>query len=153
TALVLATCPRLVRRRLARRLPAHWIDVRGALDTCTTFGEMDASGRGYFGWPAAARAVTGRRALALRARLLARALLAELGAPPMKPTHPTDWSSGASVRHAGAVVIVGTHSASPRAAAIARSASSGFMAITRSPGRRAPRPAPGVFARGGSIPG
>ena len=42
---------------------------------------MDASGRGYFGWPAAARAVTGRRALALRARLLARALLAELGAP------------------------------------------------------------------------
>src|SRR5205814_272552 len=77
----LSTRPRRVRRRLARRLPAHWIDVRGALDTCTTFGEMDASGRGYFGWPAAARAVTGRRALALRARLLARALLAELGAP------------------------------------------------------------------------
>jgi creatinine amidohydrolase/Fe(II)-dependent formamide hydrolase-like protein len=81
TALVLATCPRLVRRRLARRLPPHWIDVRAALETCTTFAEMDASGRGYFGWPAAARGATGRRALAVRARLLARALLAELGAP------------------------------------------------------------------------
>jgi creatinine amidohydrolase len=81
TALVLATCPRLVRRRLARRLPPHWIDVRAALETCTTFAEMDASGRGYFGWPAAARGATGRRTLAVRARLLARALLAELGAP------------------------------------------------------------------------
>jgi creatinine amidohydrolase/Fe(II)-dependent formamide hydrolase-like protein len=81
TALVLATYPRLVRRRLARRPPPHWIDVRRALETCTTFAEMDPTGRGYFGWPAAARAATGRRALALRARLLARALVAELGTP------------------------------------------------------------------------
>ena len=81
TALVLATRPRLVRRRLARRLPPHWIDVRGALAAGQTFGEMDASGRGYFGWPAAARAATGRKGLALRARLIARVVLAELGAP------------------------------------------------------------------------
>jgi hypothetical protein len=33
------------------------------------------------------------------------------------------------VRHAGEVVIVGTQIASPRAAAIARRISSGFMAI------------------------
>src|SRR5919108_572662 len=55
TALVLATRPRLVRRRLVRRLPPHWIDVRAALASCTTFAEMDPSGRGYFGWPAVAR--------------------------------------------------------------------------------------------------
>lgn len=80
TAVVLATRPRLVRRALARRLPPHWIDVRTALAAGKTFGRMDASGRGYFGWPAAARATTGRRALTLRARLIARGLLDELGA-------------------------------------------------------------------------
>jgi creatinine amidohydrolase len=82
TAVVLATRPRVVRRRLAGRLPPHWIDVRAALAAGRTFAEMDASGRGYFGWPAAARAATGRRGLALRARLIARVLLAELGPPP-----------------------------------------------------------------------
>jgi hypothetical protein len=70
-----------VRARVARRLAPHWIDVRRALAAGKTFGEMDASGRGYFGWPAAARASTGRRALALRARLIARVVLAELGVP------------------------------------------------------------------------
>ena len=81
TSVVLAVRPRLVRARVARRLAPHWIDVRRALAAGKTFGEMDASGRGYFGWPAAARASTGRRALALRARLIARVVLAELGAP------------------------------------------------------------------------
>jgi creatinine amidohydrolase len=81
TSLVLAVRPRLVRARLARRLPPHWIDVRAALAAGQTFGEMDASGRGYFGWPAVARALTGRRALTLRARLLARVVLAGLGPP------------------------------------------------------------------------
>jgi creatinine amidohydrolase len=81
TSVVLAVRPRLVRARVARRLPPQWIDVRAALAAGKTFGEMDASGRGYFGWPAAARAATGRRALALRARLLARVVLAALGPP------------------------------------------------------------------------
>jgi creatinine amidohydrolase len=81
TSLVLATRPRLVRARLARRLPPHWTDVRAALAAGKTFREMDASGRGYFGWPAAARASTGRRGLALRAKLIARVLLAALGPP------------------------------------------------------------------------
>jgi creatinine amidohydrolase/Fe(II)-dependent formamide hydrolase-like protein len=81
TSVVLALRPRLVRARLARRLPPHWIDVRAALAAGKTFGQMDASGRGYFGWPAAARASTGRRALALRARLIARGLLVDLGRP------------------------------------------------------------------------
>jgi creatinine amidohydrolase len=81
TALVLATRPRLVRRRLVERLPPQWIDFRAALRDGASFADLDPSGRGYFGWPAAARAATGRRALALRARLLARVLRAELGPP------------------------------------------------------------------------
>jgi creatinine amidohydrolase len=85
TAVVLATRPRLVRRALARRLPPHWIDVRAALVAGRTFRGMDPSGRGYFGWPAAARAATGRAALALRARLIARVVAAQLGPPPTGP--------------------------------------------------------------------
>ena len=81
TSLVLALRPALVRARLARRLPPYWTDFRAALADGKSFREMDPSGRGYFGWPAAARAVTGRRALALRARLIARVLLAALGRP------------------------------------------------------------------------
>src|SRR5256886_2164854 len=88
TSLVLATRPRLVRRRLARRLPPHWIDFRAALAAGKTFREMDASGRGYFGWPAAARAATGRRGLALRARLIARVPLAGLGPPRPRRADP-----------------------------------------------------------------
>src|SRR5262245_48194274 len=48
----------------------------------------------------------------------------------MKPTQPMERSSGAMVRQAGAVVMVGTQMASPRAAAIARRTSSGFMAMS-----------------------
>ena len=47
----------------------------------------------------------------------------------MKPTQPIERSSGARERQAGEVVIVGTQIASPRAAAIARRISSGFIAI------------------------
>jgi creatinine amidohydrolase len=86
TAMVLATRPALVRRAVARRLPPVWIDVRGALAAgARTFREMNPRGRGYFGWPAVARARTGRAAMALRARLITRALVAELGAPASPP--------------------------------------------------------------------
>jgi creatinine amidohydrolase len=82
TALVLAVAPRLVRRRLARSLPPAWVDWAAALARgARTFERIQPGGRGYFGWPAAARAATGRRALALRGRLIAAALLAELGRP------------------------------------------------------------------------
>ena len=82
TALVLAVAPRLVRRRLARRLPPAWLDWAAALaGGARSFERMQPGGRGYFGWPAAARAATGRRALALRGRLIAAALLDELGRP------------------------------------------------------------------------
>ncbi len=79
TAMMLAVRPKLVRRALARRLPPAWVDVKRALASRpTTFRKMNPRGRGYFGWPAAARAETGRAALKLRARLISRELISEL---------------------------------------------------------------------------
>jgi len=83
TAMMLAVAPSLVRRSVARRLPAAWVDWAGALARgARTFEAMNRRGRGYFGWPAAARASTGRRVMALRGRLIAAALLDELAAWP-----------------------------------------------------------------------
>jgi creatinine amidohydrolase/Fe(II)-dependent formamide hydrolase-like protein len=89
TALVLARRPDLVRRAVARRLPPVWVDFRGALrQGARRFEEIAPGGLGYFGWPAAARASTARRALALRGRLIARELLRALrggtGSPPTR---------------------------------------------------------------------
>ena len=79
TAMMLAVRPKLVRRALARRLPPAWVDVKRALGAGpTTFRKMNPRGRGYFGWPAAARAETGRAALKLRARLISRELISAL---------------------------------------------------------------------------
>ncbi len=79
TAMMLAVRPGLVRRALVRRLPPAWVDVKRALAAGpTTFKRMNPRGRGYFGWPAAARAETGRAALRLRARLISRELISEL---------------------------------------------------------------------------
>ena len=79
TAMMLAVRPKLVRRGLARKLPPAWVDVKRALASGpTTFRKMNPRGRGYFGWPAAARAETGRAALKLRARLISRELISEL---------------------------------------------------------------------------
>jgi creatinine amidohydrolase len=81
TAMMLAVAPSLVRRAVARRLPAAWVDWSAALARgARTFEAMNGRGRGYFGWPAAARASTGRRVMALRGRLIAGDLLAELAA-------------------------------------------------------------------------
>ncbi|MBI2015333.1 MAG: creatininase family protein [Candidatus Rokubacteria bacterium] len=82
TSMVLAARPALVRRGPAGRLPPAWVDWRSALAAGpTTFRKMNPRGRGYFGWPAMARAATGRRAMALRATLIARELIARLRAP------------------------------------------------------------------------
>ena len=81
TAVVLSTRPELVRRRVARRLPPAWVDFRGALARgVRSFRAMNPGGRGYFGSPAVARASTGRKAMALRARLIARAVVGALRA-------------------------------------------------------------------------
>ena len=59
-------------------------------------------------------------------------------APPMKPTQPTERSSGAMVRHAGEEVMVPTQMASPCAAAITWSTSSGFIGWSCASESRAP---------------
>jgi creatinine amidohydrolase len=79
TALVLARRPDLVRRAVARRLPPVWVDFRAALRKgARRFEQIGPGGAGYFGWPAAARAVTAKRALALRGRLMAREIIRAL---------------------------------------------------------------------------
>ena len=79
TAMMLAVAPRLVRRATARRLPPAWTDWAAALARgARTFERLQPGGRGYFGWPAAARAGTGRRVMSLRGRLIAAVLLEDL---------------------------------------------------------------------------
>ena len=79
TAFMLAVDRKLVREGIARRLPPAWIDFRSALDRgARNFRRLDPDGAGYFGWPAAARAKTGRAALTLRGKLIAWQLLRAL---------------------------------------------------------------------------
>jgi len=79
TSLVLAVRPDLVKSSAVRSLPPAWVDFRTALAKgARRFEQIAPGGRGYFGWPAAARATTGRRMLALRARLISRDLLQAL---------------------------------------------------------------------------
>jgi creatinine amidohydrolase len=81
TSVMLSVAPRLVRRQTARRLPPAHVDFRAALRRgVKRFRDMNPRGAGYFGSPAVARAETGRRIMALRARLIARDLLPALDA-------------------------------------------------------------------------
>ncbi len=81
TSTVLAVAPHLVRRGLARRLRPVRVDFRAGLQRrAPSFTGMDPKGRGYFGSPALARAETGRRAMALRARLIAVEIVTALRA-------------------------------------------------------------------------
>jgi creatinine amidohydrolase len=83
TAMMLSVEPKLVRRELVRRLAPAWFDFRRELARGgRNFRDLGPGGAGYFGWPAAARARTGRAVMALRGRLIARALLRALGRPP-----------------------------------------------------------------------
>jgi len=87
TALVLARRPDLVRRAVARRLPPVWVDFRAALRKgARRFEEIAPGGLGYFGWPAAARAATAKRALARRGRLMAREIIRALGPAARTPS-------------------------------------------------------------------
>ena len=80
TAMVLATRPELVRRSLMRTLPPAWVDFRGRLERgARRFREIDAKTRGYFGWPAAARAETATKVMRLRGKLIAAEVIRALG--------------------------------------------------------------------------
>jgi len=90
TALVLARRPDLVRRRVVRRLPPVWVDFRDALRRgAKRFEEIAPGGLGYFGWPAAGRAVTAERALRLRGRLMAREIIRAFGGRTPAPARPS----------------------------------------------------------------
>jgi creatinine amidohydrolase/Fe(II)-dependent formamide hydrolase-like protein len=79
TSVMLSVAPRLVRRDVARRLAPARVDFRAALRRgVKRFRGMHPGGDGYFGSPAVARAETGRRVMALRARLIATELLRAL---------------------------------------------------------------------------
>ena len=78
TSMMLDAAPHLVRRAIARRAPPAWVDWRAALKRGATFRTMHPDGPGYFGSPAAARAETGRRAMAARARRIAAETLGAL---------------------------------------------------------------------------
>jgi len=81
TSVMLSVDPRLVRRALARRLPPARVDFRAALRRgVKRFRQMHPGGDGYFGSPSVARAETGRRIMALRARLIAADVLRALDA-------------------------------------------------------------------------
>jgi hypothetical protein len=69
-----------VREWIAGTLPPAWFDFRGALARGErNFRRLGPGRAGYFGWPAAARARTGRAAMALRGRLIAEQLARALG--------------------------------------------------------------------------
>ena len=79
TAVVLAVDKTLVRLSVANRLPPAWFDFRRALARgARNFKQIGPGGRGYFGWPAAARARTGRDVMRLRGRLIATEVLRAL---------------------------------------------------------------------------
>ena len=83
TAMVLSRRPEMVRRGVARQLPPLWLDFRERLQRgARRFEDIDPrpDAQGYFGWPAAARAETGNRVMAIRGRLIARELIEALRA-------------------------------------------------------------------------
>jgi len=80
TSVMLSVAPRLVRREVARRLPPVRVDFAGALRRGVKRFRQMHPGEGYFGSPAVAKAETGRRIMALRARLIAGDLLRALDA-------------------------------------------------------------------------
>lgn len=83
TAMVLAARPRLVRRALMRALPPAWVDFRGRLRRgARRFRDIDGATRGYFGWPAAARAETAVKVMRLRGKLIAAQVIRALGPLP-----------------------------------------------------------------------
>jgi creatinine amidohydrolase len=84
TALILSVRPGLVRRSLARKLPPAWVDFRERLRKgARRFREIDRKTRGYFGWPAMARAETAARVMRLRGKMIAAEVIRALG--PRRP--------------------------------------------------------------------
>src|SRR4030095_11763329 len=74
-----------VRRSVLRSLPPAWVVFRRRLrGGARRFREIDATTRGYFGWPAAARAETAIKVMRLRGKLIAVEVIRALGPLPRR---------------------------------------------------------------------
>jgi len=83
---MLSVSPGLVRRSLARKLPPAWVDFRERLKKgARRFREIDRKTRGYFGWPAVARAETATQVMKLRGKLIAAEVIRALGPRRRRP--------------------------------------------------------------------
>src|SRR6266567_7472591 len=74
----------ILRHSVARKLPPAWVDFRARLKRgARRFREIDRKTRGYFGWPAMARAKTATKVMKLRGKLIAAEVMRALG--PRRP--------------------------------------------------------------------
>jgi hypothetical protein len=71
----------LVNREVLKTLDANFdYDVDAFRNETKDYGTI-SGGRGYFGWPQAAKAETGKQLVAVRGQNIARVILEEWGSP------------------------------------------------------------------------
>lgn len=81
TSVALHSFPELVNREVIKTLDANFdYDVDAFRNETKDYGTI-SGGRGYFGWPQAATAETGRHLVEVRGHNIARVILKEWGAP------------------------------------------------------------------------
>jgi len=81
TSVALNSFPELVDREILKTLDANFdYDVDAFRNETKDYGTI-SGGRGYFGWPQAATAETGKQLVAIRGRNIARVILKEWGTP------------------------------------------------------------------------
>jgi creatinine amidohydrolase len=81
TSVALYSFPELVNREVIKTLDANFdYDVEAFRNETKDYGTI-SGGRGYFGWPQAATAETGKQLVAVRGRNIAQVILKEWGSP------------------------------------------------------------------------
>ena len=81
TSVALHSFPELVNREILKTLDANFdYDVEAFRNETKDYGTI-SGGRGYFGWPQAATAETGKQLVATRGQNIARVILKEWGSP------------------------------------------------------------------------
>jgi creatinine amidohydrolase/Fe(II)-dependent formamide hydrolase-like protein len=81
TSVALHSFPELVNREVLKTLDANFdYDVDAFRNETKDYGTI-SGGRGYFGWPQAAKAETGKQLVAVRGQNIARVILEEWGSP------------------------------------------------------------------------
>jgi creatinine amidohydrolase len=82
TSVALDSFPELVKGDVLRTLDANFdYDIEAFRNETKDYGTI-SGGRGYFGWPQAATAETGKQLVAIRGRNIANVILKEWGNPP-----------------------------------------------------------------------